>query len=118
MPQQDLYLQHYGVLGMHWGIRRYQNKDGSLTSKGRKHVSWLNKRAKKSDAKRNLYLGLSKYMSERAKKQIGPSKLGNYPIILLSKANAKVYEGTAYLYRHQAKKLVNKNKNVILKKNA
>lgn len=29
-------LQHYGVLGMKWGIRRYQNKDGSYTSTGRK----------------------------------------------------------------------------------
>lgn len=29
-------LQHYGILGMKWGIRRYQNKDGSLTAAGRK----------------------------------------------------------------------------------
>lgn len=29
------YLAHYGVLGMHWGVRRYQNKDGSLTSAGK-----------------------------------------------------------------------------------
>ena len=29
-------LKHYGVLGMKWGIRRYQNKDVSLTSNGRK----------------------------------------------------------------------------------
>lgn len=29
-------LQHAGVVGMKWGIRRYQNKDGSLTAAGRK----------------------------------------------------------------------------------
>lgn len=30
-------LMHHGVLGMKWGIRRYQNKDGSLTRLGKKH---------------------------------------------------------------------------------
>lgn len=27
-------LYHHGILGMKWGIRRYQNKDGSLTAEG------------------------------------------------------------------------------------
>lgn len=29
-------LCHYGVKGMHWGVRRYVNKDGSYTDLGRK----------------------------------------------------------------------------------
>ena len=29
-------LYHYGVKGMRWGVRRYQNKDGSLTAIGKK----------------------------------------------------------------------------------
>lgn len=31
------FLEHYGTLGMKWGERRYQNKDGSLTEEGRRH---------------------------------------------------------------------------------
>lgn len=30
-------LFHYGVLGMRWGVRRYQNIDGSLTEAGKDH---------------------------------------------------------------------------------
>ena len=29
------YLAHHGILGQKWGIRRYQNDDGSLTEAGK-----------------------------------------------------------------------------------
>ena len=32
-------LEHHGIRGMRWGVRRYQNEDGSLTEKGKKKVS-------------------------------------------------------------------------------
>ena len=40
-------LTHAGVKGMKWGIRRYQNSDGSLTNAGRKRYSL--KRAKEPE---------------------------------------------------------------------
>ena len=39
MNPQTSYLAHYGIKGMKWGIRRYQNKDGSLKPAGRKRYS-------------------------------------------------------------------------------
>ena len=31
-------LYHHGIKGMKWGVRRYQNKDGSLTNAGKKRM--------------------------------------------------------------------------------
>ena len=36
-------LMHYGVKGMKWGIRRYLNPDGTLTTKGKKRYSESNR---------------------------------------------------------------------------
>lgn len=34
---KELYLAHFGIKGQKWGVRRYQNEDGSLTGEGRSH---------------------------------------------------------------------------------
>ena len=31
----DNHLEHHGIIGMKWGVRRYQNKDGTLTNAGK-----------------------------------------------------------------------------------
>lgn len=47
----DIYLEHHGVIGQKWGVRRYQNKDGKLTSSGKKHLSLTSKTGTKSKTK-------------------------------------------------------------------
>ena len=45
-------LYHHGIKGQKWGVRRYQNKDGSLTNAGRKHYD--NETAKLKEEKKVL----------------------------------------------------------------
>lgn len=72
------YVCHYGVPGMKWGTRRYQNSDGTLTTKGRKkylknnNLSYLTKSGKelqsivRNTASKNTDI-LRKYDEETAK---------------------------------------------------
>lgn len=46
-------LYHYGIKGMKWGVRRYQNSDGSLTAEGKKKA----RQEYKEDNKKAFALG-------------------------------------------------------------
>ena len=53
MTYNQYYLCHHGILGQKWGVRRYQNADGTLTYEGKK-------RQKKSSKRKNDFIDYSK----------------------------------------------------------
>lgn len=63
------YLVHYGVKGQKWGVRRYQNKDGSYTSAGKRR-----RRENSSD-----------YEETRGLRKLSAKKLSNEELRKLNK---------------------------------
>lgn len=39
MRNDCMILSHHGIKGQRWGVRRFQNEDGSLTDAGKKHYN-------------------------------------------------------------------------------
>ena len=74
-------LVHYGVKGMRWGVRRYQNKDGSLTKAGKKRQAVLD--SAKSTAQKMLDAARSEHA--KAKNMPQPKKLSDSDIAKMRK---------------------------------
>ena len=86
-------LKHYGVMGMKWGVRRYQNKDGSLTAKGKKRFAdvSLNRRLQNRQSKQAVNL---LYKNRNRVKTIADVNVG--------KANSAYRKADKYVFKSEA----------------
>lgn len=99
----DDYLVHHGIKGQRWGIRRYQNKDGSLTPEGYKHWGFGMSRKERRKAKKDFKKEYEKE-GARAGRKVGTAVgvLGSVPGVVATAAvfgtpALGVAAGAAYL---------------------
>lgn len=114
-------LQHHGILGMKWGVRRYQNKDGSLTSAGRKRQKMSDdaKEAKVLKKKKLSELSNAELRKlndrqnlERNYKQLNPSIIDKGAKVVVGTAAAL---GTITAIQKNGTKVLNMGKNIVKK---
>ena len=112
-------LYHWGIKGQKWGVRRYQNKDGSLTPAGRKkYGSDDNRKVAEIRKKRisemtnselkdtNYRLNLEKqYKDLTRKKSVGKKVVSAF---IATAGTIVAIENAAGTYKRVVKTLVNK----------
>lgn len=101
------YLEHHGILGQKWGIRRFQNPDGSLTSAGKKRYGEETHSAKQMQNRLNDVDQARAYNSRTASdERILANKYENKAL----KAERKGKDEKANKYRNKQEEHLNKIK--------
>lgn len=83
-------LMHWGIKGMKWGVRRYQNKDGSLTPAGKKRYDKEMAKLKEEEkiAKNKLRTQAKLNKLDEKRKEVEALKRGK-PIAKSTKQHSK-----------------------------
>lgn len=96
-------LYHHGILGMKWGVRRFQNKDGSLTSAGKRHLE-KNSKAKQGNNKKkkghttNKGKSINELSDDELRKRINRLELEKrYEALSKKEQKAKMFDGKRFV---------------------
>lgn len=98
-PPPNEFLAHYGIKGQKWGIRRYQNADGTLTEAGKAHMEkkdddWANKHSAKitEKAQKKSAKELDRYVTALLQTPSAFNKNGKLSAAAITAYNQKMAE--------------------------
>ena len=109
-------LKHHGILGQKWGVRRFQNKDGTYTSNGKDRYKKSSKNPKKmSDAELDEALNRKRKESEYRRLKANENSVNKFidtakKVIVTGAATAIaaaiIKNGKKYMTKQNAKSVI------------